>query len=136
MWEMERRRWCGARWRIRTTKRSSEALWSIFWATTGCTNSTTPRFMRGFRRRWRAWRIRRMVCSGRWLHKLDHTTVYEGIPEALAGLAHSSNGVQRQMAVLSNKPVNPSRLIVQALGLGDFFVSVYGGNSFTTKKPD
>jgi phosphoglycolate phosphatase len=70
------------------------------------------------------------------LHKLDHTTVYEGIPETLAGLAQSSNGVQRLMAVLSNKPVNPSRLIVQALGLGDFFVSVYGGNSFTTKKPD
>lgn len=69
------------------------------------------------------------------LHKLDHTTVYEGIPEVLAGLA-SSNGVQRVMAVLSNKPVNPSRQIVQALGLGDFFVSVYGGNSFTTKKPD
>ncbi|HEX7422664.1 MAG TPA: HAD-IA family hydrolase [Terriglobales bacterium] len=70
------------------------------------------------------------------LHKLDHTTVYEGIPETLAGLANSSNGVQRQMAVLSNKPVNPSRDIVRALGLGDFFVRIYGGNSFTTKKPD
>ncbi|HMB82452.1 MAG TPA: HAD-IA family hydrolase [Terriglobales bacterium] len=70
------------------------------------------------------------------LHKLDHTTVYEGIPETLAALAKPSNGVQRQMAVLSNKPVNPSRLIVQALGLGDFFVRIYGGNSFTTKKPD
>ena len=70
------------------------------------------------------------------VHKLDHTTVYEGIPEVLARLADSSNGAPRQMAVLSNKPVNPSRLIVQALGLGDFFVCVYGGNSFTTKKPD
>jgi phosphoglycolate phosphatase len=40
------------------------------------------------------------------------------------------------MAVLSNKPVNPSRAIVDALGLGEFFVSVYGGNSFATKKPD
>jgi len=70
------------------------------------------------------------------LHKLDHTTVYEGIPETLAGLALPSNGVQRTMAVLSNKPVNPSRDIVRALGLGDFFVCVYGGNSFTTKKPD
>ena len=84
-------------------------------------------------------------------HKLDHTTVYEGIPEVLACLANSSNGlesnavppdgvppngVQRLMAVLSNKPVGPSRQIVQALGLGDFFVCVYGGNSFTTKKPD
>src|SRR5208282_5525892 len=69
------------------------------------------------------------------------TTVYEGIPELLARLADSQNpveskGVQRRMAVLSNKPVNPSRDILRALGLGDFFVRVYGGNSFTTKKPD
>src|SRR5208337_4168218 len=70
------------------------------------------------------------------LHKLDHTTVYEGIPEALASLVQQSNGLQRRMAVLSNKPVNPSRDIVRALGLGEFFVCVYGGNSFTTKKPD
>ena len=70
------------------------------------------------------------------LHKLDHTTVYEGIAQTLASVANSKNGVRRQMAVLSNKPVNPSRDIVQALGLGDFFVRVYGGNSFTTKKPD
>lgn len=70
------------------------------------------------------------------LHKLDHTTLYEGIPEALAALASATNGVRRQMAVLSNKPVNPSRDIVRALGLADFFVRVYGGNSFTTKKPD
>jgi phosphoglycolate phosphatase len=70
------------------------------------------------------------------LHKLDHTTVYAGIPEVLTGLAQPSNGVHRLMAVLSNKPVNPSRDIVQALGLGDFFVRVYGGNSFATKKPD
>jgi phosphoglycolate phosphatase len=78
------------------------------------------------------------------VHKLDHTTVYDGVPEVLAALAAGTcradtpvrQCLQRQMAVLSNKPVNPSRLIVQALGLGDFFVSVYGGNSFTTKKPD
>jgi len=71
-----------------------------------------------------------------YVHKLDYTTVYEGIPEALAGLADLSNGVPRQMAVLTNKPVLASRDIVRALGLGDFFVRVYGGNSFTTKKPD
>jgi phosphoglycolate phosphatase len=75
------------------------------------------------------------------IHKLDHTTVYAGMAETLAGLAdpsrgNASNGVRRQMAVLSNKPVNPSRDIVQALGLGEFFVRIYGGNSFTTKKPD
>jgi phosphoglycolate phosphatase len=70
------------------------------------------------------------------LHKLDHTTVYDGIPETLAALARPSNGVERLMAVLSNKPVRPSQDIVQALGLGDYFVRVYGGNSFPTKKPD
>jgi len=70
------------------------------------------------------------------LHKLDHTTVYGGMAETLASLVAPSNGVRRQMAVLSNKPVNPSRDIVRALGLGDFFVRIYGGNSFLTKKPD
>lgn len=70
------------------------------------------------------------------IHKLDHTVVYAGIPEALTRIAMPQNGVQRLMAVLSNKPVNPSRDIVQALGLGEFFIRVYGGNSFTTKKPD
>jgi phosphoglycolate phosphatase len=67
-------------------------------------------------------------------HKLDHTLVYDGIPEALKQI--QSNGASRKMAVLSNKPVNPSRAIVEALGLADFFVQVYGGNSFETKKPD
>ena len=67
-------------------------------------------------------------------HKLDHTTIYPGIPEALKQM--QANGSSRKMAVLSNKPVNPSRAIVDALGLGSFFVRVYGGNSFETKKPD
>src|SRR5437879_6283211 len=66
-------------------------------------------------------------------HKLDHTTVYEGMAEALASIQQSSNGVPRRMAVLSNKPVHPSRAIVEALGLGPFFAQVYGGNSFLPK---
>jgi len=69
-------------------------------------------------------------------HKLDHTKVYPGIAEALAVIQHSANGGQRKMAVLSNKPVNPSRAIIEALGLAPFFSHVYGGNSFTSKKPD
>jgi phosphoglycolate phosphatase len=69
-------------------------------------------------------------------HKLDHTHVYSGIPEALAAIRSARNGHPRQLAVLSNKPVNPSRAIVDALGLGTFFTQVYGGNSFPTKKPD
>lgn len=69
-------------------------------------------------------------------HKLDHTKVYPGIAEALRSIQNSSNGTPRKMAVLSNKPVNPSRAIVEALGLGTYFSQIYGGNSFVTKKPD
>jgi phosphoglycolate phosphatase len=71
-------------------------------------------------------------------HKLDHTTVYPGIAEALAAIqrSHNGTGAPRKMAVLSNKPVHPSRAIVEALGLGKFFSQVYGGNSFPNKKPD
>jgi phosphoglycolate phosphatase len=68
-------------------------------------------------------------------HKLDHTHVYDGIKDMLTVL-HNSNGIRRQMAVLSNKPVIPSRAIVEALGLAGFFTHIYGGNSFSTKKPD
>ncbi len=66
-------------------------------------------------------------------HKLDNTYVYPGTFEALDKLR---NGGGRRMAVLTNKPVNPSRAIVEALGLGKYFFQVYGGNSFHTKKPD
>jgi len=69
-------------------------------------------------------------------HKLDHTTVYPGIAETLAAIQQSTNGNARQLAVLSNKPVVPSRAIVEALGLGQFFSQIYGGNSFASKKPD
>jgi phosphoglycolate phosphatase len=69
-------------------------------------------------------------------HKLDHTTVYEGVTTALSQIRGSGNGVSRKLAVLTNKPVNPSRAIVEALGLKSFFSQVYGGNSFETKKPD
>ena len=69
-------------------------------------------------------------------HKLDHTTVYPGVQQALAAVQRTVNGTPRQLAVLSNKPVIPSRAIVEALGLSPFFAQIYGGNSFATKKPD
>jgi phosphoglycolate phosphatase len=69
-------------------------------------------------------------------HKLDHTTVYPGMAQALAAIQNASNGHPRKLAVLTNKPVKPSSAIVEALGLGQYFAQVYGGNSFATKKPD
>lgn len=68
-------------------------------------------------------------------HKLDNTIAYVGIEGALRRI-RNSNGTGRQMAVLTNKPVMPARAIVRELGLNDFFLNVYGGNSFSTKKPD
>jgi phosphoglycolate phosphatase len=67
-------------------------------------------------------------------HKLDNTYCYAGVLETLRTLENGANG--RVMSVLSNKPVNPSRAIVNALGMAEFFKAVYGGNSFETKKPD
>jgi phosphoglycolate phosphatase len=68
-------------------------------------------------------------------HKLDHTQLYSGIPEALQQM-RGNHGAPRRMAVLTNKPVHPSRAIVHALGVAAHFPIIYGGNSFSTKKPD
>ena len=69
------------------------------------------------------------------VHKLDYTRPYEGVQEMLR-VIRNGNRVAREIVVLSNKPVKPSRAIVEALGLAEFFCRVYGGNSFPTKKPD
>lgn len=69
-------------------------------------------------------------------HKLDNTYVYPGVRESLDSILCQRNGSAIKMCVLSNKPVGPSRAIVDALGLGTYFFQVYGGNSFHTKKPD
>jgi phosphoglycolate phosphatase len=68
------------------------------------------------------------------LHKLDFTYVYDGVIEALTAIR--SAHPQLPMAVLTNKPVNPSRDICAHFGLDRFFFQNYGGNSFHTKKPD
>ncbi len=67
-------------------------------------------------------------------HKLDFTYVYEGVFEALDAIRAELPGVA--MAVLTNKPVRPSRDICAHFGLDRYFFQNYGGNSFHTKKPD
>ena len=69
-------------------------------------------------------------------HKLDNTTLYPGVREALHKIANGARSPERVMGVLTNKPVYPSREILQGLGLGPLFRFIYGGNSFDTKKPD
>jgi phosphoglycolate phosphatase len=68
------------------------------------------------------------------VHKLDNTRLYPGVLEALTAIRAAHPALP--MAVLTNKPVNPSREICAALGLAPFFFQNYGGNSFATKKPD
>ncbi len=69
-------------------------------------------------------------------HKLDNTRLYPGIREALRKLADGTTPPERVLAVLTNKPVRPSRQILEGLGLLPHFRFVYGGNSFENKKPD
>lgn len=63
-------------------------------------------------------------------HMLDNTAAYPGVREGLELLKNNP------MAVLTNKPVNFSRAILDGLGLSRYFRFVYGGNSFERKKPD
>ncbi|MCU1225789.1 MAG: hypothetical protein JWQ42_3882 [Edaphobacter sp.] len=68
------------------------------------------------------------------IHKLDYTYVYPGVLESLQSIRATHPRIL--MAVLTNKPVNPSRDICAHFGLDCFFFQNYGGNSFHTKKPD
>ncbi|HKW57415.1 MAG TPA: HAD-IA family hydrolase [Candidatus Acidoferrum sp.] len=63
-------------------------------------------------------------------HKMDTTCPYPGVPETLERLA------KLHLAVLTNKPVRISVRILEAMGLAKYFLAIYGGNSFETKKPD
>jgi phosphoglycolate phosphatase len=62
-------------------------------------------------------------------HLLDHTVLYPGVAGTLGDFSHL------QLAVLSNKPVEPSITILDGLKVRDRFVQVYGGDSFEQKKP-
>ena len=55
------------------------------------------------------------------VHKLDFTYVYPGVMEALAAIRAARPEVL--MAVLTNKPVNPSRAICDHFGLSHVLLS-------------
>jgi phosphoglycolate phosphatase len=72
-------------------------------------------------------------------HKLDFTYAYEGVLGALAALRdlhEQHGGLARTLAVLTNKPVRPARGICEGLGMADYFLHIYGGDSFPVKKPN
>ena len=63
-------------------------------------------------------------------HMLDESKLYPGVSETLSRLSDF------RLAVLTNKPVRFSRVMLDGLGILQFFAAVYGGNSFEKKKPD
>lgn len=65
-------------------------------------------------------------------HCLDATRLYPGAQETL----DAAREKKIQLAVLTNKPVRISNVILDGLGLEGAFFRVYGGNSFPAKKPD
>ena len=65
-------------------------------------------------------------------HALDHTAPYPGVREGL-DLLH---GAGKRLAVLTNKPTDISRAILEGLGVGERFFRVYGGDTFEFKKPN
>ena len=60
----------------------------------------------------------------------DSTRFYPGVEDALGRLAACT------LAVLTNKPGDMSRRILEALGAGERFFRVYGGGDLPARKPD
>lgn len=63
-------------------------------------------------------------------HMLDQSVLYPGVSETLSRLS------DYRLAVLTNKPIRFSRMMLEGLGILGYFSAVYGGNSFERKKPD
>ena len=62
---------------------------------------------------------------------LETTRPYPGVVPALEALHR-----ELPLAVLTNKPVRESLLVLEGLHLRRYFRAVYGGDSFAAKKPD
>lgn len=64
-------------------------------------------------------------------HMLDETALYPGVAEGLKQLAAAGHA----LAVLSNKPGGPSRMILNHLGVGGLFFRIIGGGDLPNLKP-
>jgi phosphoglycolate phosphatase len=62
---------------------------------------------------------------------LDHTRAYDGIPDAVRLASRHAN-----VAVLTNKPLNPTEQILEGLRLRNLFDQVIGGDGPFPRKPD
>ena len=65
-------------------------------------------------------------------HATVHTYLYDGVVEGLATLARAGH----QLALLTNKPGDPSRDILQHFGLSDYFCAIIGAGDIEQLKPE
>jgi len=64
---------------------------------------------------------------------LEQTRAYPGVTAALEELR---NDTDCTLAVLTNKPIRESEMILNGLDLEKYFAAIFGGDSFERKKPD
>ena len=64
-------------------------------------------------------------------HMLDETVLYPGVADGLKKLEAAGH----LLAVLSNKPGDPSRTILNHLGVGPLFLWIIGGGDLPNLKP-
>ncbi len=60
------------------------------------------------------------------------TRPYPGVEAALDALAAAGH----RLAICTNKPEEPARIVLRHLGLADRFATVIGGDSLSVRKPD
>ena len=66
------------------------------------------------------------------VHATDESRLFPG---ALAVL-EAARAEAWRLAICTNKPVAPARLLLETLGVAPFFDAIGGGGSFPTRKPD
>lgn len=65
-------------------------------------------------------------------HLTVHTTLYDGVADGVRRLASAGH----KLAVLTNKPGDPSREILKNFGIDDVFVAIIGGGDVAKLKPE
>lgn len=65
-------------------------------------------------------------------HLTVHTALYDGVAEGVRQLAQAGH----KLALLTNKPGEPSRAIMKHFGLDAFFIAVIGGGDIEKLKPE
>ena len=65
-------------------------------------------------------------------HAAVETRAYPGVAKTLDALIAAG----WRLAICTNKPVEPARTLLAALGLAEKFVAIGGGDSFPVRKPD